>query len=118
MSYLVFLMSSQSNRVVLGFGIVVLLGVAVWLAAVGGRATDVANNGSNPAETSNLPSAPQSPGVDADGDGLADAWEWRFFKSYRYDGEDDPDGDGLTNADEHARGPAFRPNRKEVLREE
>ncbi len=44
-----------------------------------------------------------SPG-DADGDGLPDAWEQLYFKSLSANPNDDPDGDGLTNAEEFAAG--------------
>lgn len=38
---------------------------------------------------------------DADGDGLLDNWERRFFGDIDiYDDSDDPDGDGLTNSEE------------------
>jgi len=55
------------------------------------------------------------PGVDTDGDGLDDAWEYAAGDSEwldwelpdtdgdgEHDGEEDPDGDGLTNLDEFA----------------
>lgn len=42
---------------------------------------------------------------DADGDGLPDAWEVSHFGSAAtWDGNDDPDGDGATNAEEFAAG--------------
>ena len=50
--------------------------------------------------------------IDTDGDGLDDRWERRYFGDLHQSGEGDPDRDGLTNAQEHQRGPAFRPNRK------
>lgn len=39
---------------------------------------------------------------DADSDGLPDAWEFRRLLTHRFGMEDDPDGDGKTNADELA----------------
>ena len=38
--------------------------------------------------------------VDSDGDGLWDAWEMENFGNLNQKGTDDPDGDGLTNAEE------------------
>lgn len=43
-------------------------------------------------------------GTDVDADGLDDTWELRELLTYHYDGSDDPDGDGLTNAQEFADG--------------
>ncbi len=37
---------------------------------------------------------------DVDGDGLPDTWERQYFGDSRYGPNDDPDGDGLTNAQE------------------
>jgi hypothetical protein len=42
---------------------------------------------------------PQSP--DQDDDGLPDAWEESWFDDLRYDGNADPDGDGITNLREY-----------------
>jgi chitodextrinase len=42
-------------------------------------------------------------GADSDGDGLPDAWEARFFGNLAQSATGDPDGDGLTNAQEFAR---------------
>lgn len=39
---------------------------------------------------------------DADGDGLPDEWEFENLLGTHYDGSDDPDGDGVTNATEYA----------------
>ncbi len=40
---------------------------------------------------------------DNDGDGLADAWELTYFgNTYSQNGAGDPDGDGITNAEENA----------------
>lgn len=44
------------------------------------------------------------PGVDSDGDGLADLWEWGFFGSLQPRGEEDPDGDGASNRAEFLAG--------------
>jgi len=41
---------------------------------------------------------------DADNDGLDDEWEFRELLTVAYDGTDDPDGDGLDNANEFANG--------------
>ena len=41
-----------------------------------------------------------SAAVDSDGDGLWDAWEMENFGNLNQKGTDDPDGDGLTNAQE------------------
>ena len=42
---------------------------------------------------------------DFDGDGLPDAWELTYWPSiYSYTGPQDPDGDGINNADEYADG--------------
>lgn len=38
--------------------------------------------------------------IDTDGDGLPDAWELEHFGHLNFAGSDDPDGDGLTNAQE------------------
>lgn len=44
-----------------------------------------------------------SASVDTDGDGLPDGWEIHHFGSIEaYSGEADPDGDGVTNAQEYA----------------
>ena len=46
-------------------------------------------------------------GIDYDGDGMADAWEWEHFGDTRDpdgDAEDDPDGDGSPNAAEERAG--------------
>lgn len=40
------------------------------------------------------------PEGDVDNDGLDDVWEFRNLLSVYYNGEDDPDGDGFTNAQE------------------
>ena len=42
--------------------------------------------------------------VDADGDQLPDAWETRFFGNTAQGAAGDPDGDGITNADEFKNG--------------
>ena len=42
--------------------------------------------------------------VDRDGDGLPDRWEDRFFGSLLAQPDGDPDGDGVSNADEFAAG--------------
>lgn len=42
--------------------------------------------------------------ADADGDGLPDAWELEHFGDLAFNGTDDPDGDGVDNATEFARG--------------
>ena len=36
-------------------------------------------------------------GVDTDGDGLPDDWEWRFFGTLAWDAASDTDGDGSNN---------------------
>ncbi|QJE95723.1 hypothetical protein [Luteolibacter luteus] len=42
---------------------------------------------------------------DTDGDGLTDSWEIQFFGNLRDQcGSDDPDGDGVNNAEEMAAG--------------
>lgn len=38
---------------------------------------------------------------DGDGDGLPDAWEIEYLDGIGYDGDDDPDGDTLTNLEEY-----------------
>ncbi|MBN1673319.1 MAG: SBBP repeat-containing protein [Kiritimatiellae bacterium] len=43
-------------------------------------------------------------GPDADGDGMADAWEQIWFGTLTRDGTGDFDGDGLTDAQEHDNG--------------
>jgi hypothetical protein len=45
-----------------------------------------------------------SPIVDSDEDGLPDEWEFRYFGNLDQGPEDDPDGDGLSNADELEQG--------------
>jgi len=50
---------------------------------------------------------------DSDGDGLPDWWELRFFGNLAQGPNDDPDGDGFTNAVEYANG--TRPNVVETL---
>jgi hypothetical protein len=44
------------------------------------------------------------PGVDSDGDGLADLWEWNFFGSLQPRSDQDPDGDGASNRAEFLAG--------------
>jgi len=58
------------------------------------------------------------PAADVDADGLPDRWERRYFGSLDEDADGDPDGDGMSNAEEWRRGPAFRPNRKTVVNTE
>jgi hypothetical protein len=41
---------------------------------------------------------------DANGDGMDDAWEYHYFGTLNVDPNADPDGDGLTNAQEYAAG--------------
>ena len=41
---------------------------------------------------------------DDDGDGLEDAWEYKYFGTISYDGDGDFDSDGVSNADEFALG--------------
>lgn len=41
---------------------------------------------------------------DSDADGLLDDWEMRYFNSLEYGWNDDPDGDGINNAEEYAAG--------------
>gem|GEM_PF-2863255 len=43
-------------------------------------------------------------GDDSDSDGLPDAWERNFIGGLGFGADDDPDGDGLTNAEELAAG--------------
>lgn len=45
---------------------------------------------------------------DDDLDGLPDAWETHYFGTVAWDGDDDPDGDGVLNAAEYTA--ATRPN--------
>lgn len=42
--------------------------------------------------------------ADADGDGLADAWEQQYFGGLAANPNDDPDGDGMTNLREYRAG--------------
>jgi hypothetical protein len=44
------------------------------------------------------------PGVDSDGDGLSDLWEWNFFGSLQPRSDEDPDGDGASNRAEFLAG--------------
>ncbi len=46
----------------------------------------------------------ESPMGDSDGDGLLDKWEIELFGHLNYDGDDDPDGDGLPNSVEQGLG--------------
>jgi hypothetical protein len=46
----------------------------------------------------------QTPGDDIDGNGLPDWWEMKCFGQLGVDPNADPDGDGLTNAQEYALG--------------
>jgi hypothetical protein len=41
------------------------------------------------------------PLLDTDGDGVPDIWEYKYFDSLAYNGNDDPDGDGISNLDEY-----------------
>jgi hypothetical protein len=41
---------------------------------------------------------------DADSDGLNDDWEFRELLTYQFNGNDDPDHDGVSNAEELAQG--------------
>jgi hypothetical protein len=45
---------------------------------------------------------PQPVPRDTDADGLPDEWEMGFLETLAYDGDDDPDNDGLINSDELA----------------
>jgi len=45
-----------------------------------------------------------TPAPDSDGDGLLDAWEMAHFGHLGFSGSDNPDGDGVANAEEFARG--------------
>jgi hypothetical protein len=45
-----------------------------------------------------------SPGIDSDGDGMADAFEFQFFNGLAMNGLTDSDGDGMTDAQEYAQG--------------
>lgn len=42
--------------------------------------------------------------VDSDNDGLPDEWEKLYFGDLKLDGKADPDGDGISNADEYKAG--------------
>ncbi|MCP4442643.1 MAG: sulfatase-like hydrolase/transferase [Aureispira sp.] len=53
----------------------------------------------NPAHLNNPGTAP-----DADNDGLNDEWEFRELLTAKYNGTDDPDGDGLDNENEETNG--------------
>ena len=44
------------------------------------------------------------PDLDTDDDDLPDEWEVEFLGGLGFDGDDDPDFDGIPNADEHAAG--------------
>jgi hypothetical protein len=48
--------------------------------------------------------SPQPVPVDDDGDGLPDYWELDYFENLGQVGTGNPDGDGLTNAEEYAHG--------------
>ncbi len=56
------------------------------------------------ARSSLLPIRIQPPTTDADEDGLPDLWETTYFGLMGGNANDDPDGDGLTNAQEFQRG--------------
>ena len=47
---------------------------------------------------------PKPSNADSDGDGLPDEWEMKYFGTLSYDGEDDVDGDDLTNIGEYLHG--------------
>jgi len=51
---------------------------------------------------------------DSDGDGLLDKWEMQYFGNLNYGWYDDPDGDGIINADEfeQSRNPAVSDKKK------
>lgn len=42
--------------------------------------------------------------TDYDNDGLRDKWEWDYFTTLEYDGDDDPDKDDFTNQEEYIAG--------------
>lgn len=44
------------------------------------------------------------PNLDSDQDGLADPWEYRYLSTLVWNGQEDPDGDGVTNALEQTDG--------------
>ncbi len=48
--------------------------------------------------------AATGPFGDADSDGLSDTWEFRELLTYQFNGSDDPDQDGVSNAQELAQG--------------
>ena len=45
-----------------------------------------------------------APGIDSDGDGMADAFEFQFFGNLAMSGTADSDGDGMSNAAEYQQG--------------
>ncbi|MBL9127341.1 MAG: hypothetical protein JNL97_06830, partial [Verrucomicrobiales bacterium] len=73
------------------------MGPAQYLVPVGGTVFFIADDGVSGFELWKYGEA------DADGDGLSDAWEARFFGG-RARPDEDPDGDGMSNRDEFRAG--------------
>ena len=75
----------------------------VGLAVASGSTTTL--NTSVIDNVSVTPSSPLlDPAQDTDADGLADAWETLYYNPAQYGPNDDPDGDGQSNADEYVAG--------------
>ena len=45
-----------------------------------------------------------APGIDTDGDGMADAFEYQYFGSLAMNGTADSDGDGMSDLQEYLEG--------------
>lgn len=69
------------------------------LLGVGGDVYVVSNTSGNPSDFCAIKYV-ENANPDADGDGLADAWERRYFGGLAADPTADPDNDGLTNQQE------------------
>ena len=71
---------------------------------IGMAATSHNNNALTTANFSQVSLSIETPGMDADGDGMPDAWELAMLGGTGFDPHRDEDGDGFTNLEEYTSG--------------